>query len=235
MDLRAPSFINLFGGMGVVVPQMYAGDAAFFNKDGTRAVCVEVKTPRDLAECLENTGRLVQQMKNAREYGYVLYCLIVQGLYRDREGYACTLRRGGRVRLETAGGKLVQYQNLTNFLTTLEMVEGVLVKRTEDDNDTAAEIVALYHWWQKDVEDHTSTSRFYTPTLMPVLRHSALRRMVKELAGVSIERSGEIDRHFGASMERLMAASEKELLEVPGVGKVTARSIWTELHGKGEA
>ena len=235
LALRQPSFINLFGGLGVPVENMFAGDAAFFNRDGTRPACVEVKTPRDLAECLEHTGRLVQQLKNAREAGHQLYCVIVQGLYRDREGYACTLRRNGRVRVEIAGGRLVQYQSLTNFLTTLSLVDGVLVKRTEDDAETAAEIVALYQWWQKDAEDHTSTARFYTPHLMPVLRHSALRRMVKELAGISIDRSREVDTYFGSSLERLMAASERDLLAVPGIGKVLAKSIYRELHGGTDA
>lgn len=235
LDTKPRNYLDRFTAAGVPAEAqlLFAGDAVFWNADGSRSVCCEIKLPLDLCDCMERTGRLVQQLQNARGAGFDLYTVFAQGYLRTVDGDVGVLRRGGVFPVELAGSNhRVPFARLENFLTSLTLIEGVMVKRTFDDTETVASLLALYRWWQKDVEDHTSTRRFYTPVFMPAQHHSLVRRVAKELPGIGLEKSRLIAAKF-PSLRSLTTATAKEWQEIDGIGKTLAQRI-VQLIEKGE-
>jgi hypothetical protein len=62
-----------------------------------------------------------------------------------------------------------------------------------------------------------------------LLRPTVCRLVAAQLPGVGYTRSEEVARRF-PTVERLVAATVKELQEVDGVGKAGAKKIWEALH-----
>ena len=61
--------------------------------------------------------------------------------------------------------RAVSYQQVMNYLTTLELRGGVVVRRTGSPQETAVTYVALWKWFNnKSWHEHTSHDQVYTNT-----------------------------------------------------------------------
>jgi ERCC4-type nuclease len=232
------SFTRRFGGLGLPL-WLTEGDAVFYDPSYTRSVCVEIKAPLDLAVCVETTGRLVQQARAARNAGHSLYVVIVHGIINvDDDGYLVQFKYGKWIPVLLPGfePRPILYRRVENALNSLSILDGVLVKRAADDREVAAQILALYHWWQKDLADHTTTmqDQFYSPIafggLGGITEIPLVRRVAKELAGIGIEKSKAVSERFGSVYEMAVAEPE-EWEKVKGIGKKGAERIVRDIRG----
>lgn len=64
-----------------------------------------------------------------------------------------------------------------------------------------------------------------------LIRPTVCRMVAAQLPGVGYARSDTVAKAF-PTVEKLVAASEKELAGIEGVGKVGAKKIWRALHGE---
>lgn len=175
------------------------------------------------------SGHQLIGLTNSYNYVYVL----VEGMWRPRPKDGILERRSGKDWKEVAMGKRrFMYRDVANYLNTLAVRAGVTVWRTADIRESAAWLDSLYKWWNKPWDQHSSHTRFNMTgdNGAVLLRKPSLTvRMAKELAGVGWDRARAIAAHFGHSPVALVLATEEELMQVDGVGKVLAQRIRAEL------
>ena len=107
------------------------------------------------------------------------------------------------------------------------------MKRSANVKETAAQVKALWALYQKPPSEHSSLKSIYTtpvPGRNLLLRPSLVRRIAKELTGIGWQRSGDVDEKF-KSVREMVAATEKDWLKIPGIGKKTAKSVVSALNG----
>lgn len=134
--------------------------------------------------------------------------------------------------LEVAG-KGFMYRDLEQILFTLEMKAGVNFRRTGNKPETGRFISALYHWWvDKEWEEHRSHLRFKTTEADKALlvKPSLCRLIAAQLPGVGWVKSGAVATRFG-SVSNMVKATEKEWMEIEGIGKTMAKKIMMALDG----
>ena len=206
------------------------GDFAFWSGDGELAIGIERKrmTPpgregkrADLIQSLVVGNRLVQQIRDARE-DYQIQYLIAEGIWRPspEDGLLEMQERGNWVVYDNPP---IPYSRLDSCLNSIEILEGVHVKRTSNARETAATIINLFHWWQKDLGEHTTTKVFHHPSLL-IGKMSLVRRVANELDGIGWELSEKVEKHF-RSVEEMVEAGEKEWAKIEKIGKKKARAI----------
>lgn len=197
-------------------------------------VGIERKALKDFIDSAIS-GRLTKQIIGMLNT-YQDIWIVVEGVWRaDEHGIICVPKgkKGGKTLWEplTLGNKSFMYRELETHVLTLEMKAGMRVRYTSNKVETCRFIAALYRWWtDKDWDQHRSHLRFHTETADAALLHKPgiKRRIAKEFAGVGWDKSGELALHF-KSVRAMVQASEKELAEVPGVGKTLAARIVKEV------
>lgn len=207
---------------------LVSGDFAFWSGDGSLSIGVERKRTTDLVRSLVVGGRLVQQIRDARGVYQVQY-LVTEGMWRPGQGGLLEVWGKGEW---VCYHPPIPYARLDNALNSLQVLEGVHIKRTSNAKETAAVLINLYHWWQKPLDSHTTTKVFHNPAML-VGKVSLVRRVASELPGVGWEISGEVEKHFG-SVDALVYASEKEWAGVRLIGKKKAKAIVEALRGNRE-
>jgi ERCC4-type nuclease len=159
--------------------------------------------------------------------------LIVEGAWRPgKEG---TLERLGRGGWQTVvlGTRVWMYRELDGWLTSIETMTGVRLRRTESERETAAVILNLYHWWtDKEWEDHRSHLAFDRSTRPTLVSPSLAIRVAKELSGIGYDKAGAVARHFHGSVREMVLAGEEQWKEVSGIGKILSQRIVRELNGQ---
>jgi len=221
----------------VEVTKLQFGDVAFTGNgpDGLWSIGIERKNIRDLVSSMD-TGRLSgHQLIGLLDFYHVVY-IVVEGIWRVHNGYIEVL--AGRNMWRPLGGNRARqysYAEIANFLNTLAIITNVRIWFTDTDAQTGDWIRHTYFWWQKKWEEHRAHLNFQKAPDMPkhmrLSKPTLVQRIVKELYDVGWERAGKLADFF-PTMEILMAATEKDLIKVPGVGKVLAKSIYEELHRK---
>ena len=63
-------------------------------------------------------------------------------------------------------------------------------------------------------------------------RGALTRSRLLKVPGIGPQRAQALLRHFG-SLRGVEAATLEELAAAPGMGRGTARALWTDLHGEG--
>jgi ERCC4-type nuclease len=189
-----------------------------------------------------HSGRIVEQARTAKAAGFNQYFLMVCGdLDCDAEGHLAVRWWDQRVRktvlrpVQVPGGSgPVLYQAVDNFLNSLMLLCGVQVKRARDEAELARQVLDLYVWFQKPIEDHSTTlaDRFYVSDFMGV-EIPLVRRVLKEFKGVSTGRSKALAAKY-RTVGQLAGAQVEELMEVEGVGRKVAESIYGEIHKDGQ-
>lgn len=190
-------------------------------------VGVERKQVREIAGTIMD-GRLVGHQIPGLLACYHTVYLVVEGRWRANPLTGILENQRGRDWKEVeVGVRRFMATDLVKFLTTLETMAGVRVRRTEDREGTVQEILGIYSWWTgKKWEDHSAHHAIPSPHLevVPFTKASLLQDLAFRLPGVGWKRSLEVEAHFG-SIQEMFNATQEEWEEIPGVGKDTARRI----------
>lgn len=212
-------------------------------KEEAVAVGLERKVIRDLLQSM-TTGRLSgHQLVGMRQQYRVIY-LLVEGIWRPnpQDGVLEMAHRGGWRPLEL-GSRRFMAREVNSYLNTLSILGGVHLIQTGTLAHTAMVVSDLYRWWTgKPLNKHKGHLGFDRSgdlfsgegdngCLVARLRKpGVVSRMSKELTGVGWEKAQAMAKRFSSPME-LALATEKQLMEVPGVGKTLARRMIKELRG----
>lgn len=216
------------------ISRLNSGDFAIFGNgpEGMVTVGVERKTLPDLIQSIES-GRLSghQLISLMSDYQYVY--ILVEGLWRPRpkDGVLERWSNQGKWTPFISGSRRYMARDIANYLNTLAVCCGVMVWRTDNMPHSGRWISDLHGWWQKPWDRHKAHLNKFNVTPPPrafLRRPGLLHRFVKELDGVGWDKGKAIAQHFG-SLSALLFATEKELMEVPGIGKVLAQTIHKQI------
>jgi len=203
------------------------GDASFVGKgkdDIPVMVGVERKTLSDLVGSLES-GRFSGHQLPGLLASYNTVYLVIEGIGRvSRE--LVEVRQKGEWR--SLG---VSELALDNFLNTLEVMAGVIIRQTNTPQRTAYLIRHLYQWWDKGWDSHKSHLVFYDPRpTLTITKPGLVRRIAKELPGIGWTRSGPVSKHFG-SVREMVLADHQQWEEIEGIGKGLAGRVVEAING----
>lgn len=195
--------------------------------DGTVLVGVEVKSLMDLVSSA-NTGRLqatqIPAMLNTYDVNWLLYF----GIYRVGADSSVHMFRGGRWRPMRIGNRQVPYGYIEGLLFDLTEL-GVHVRHVSDIREAAVWLGALSRWWSKPWSKHHGMrvlDKSRSVSLMPGMSPKTLQltKVAAALPAVGFERAIAAAQHFG-SVSQMINATADEWAQVPGIGKVVAKSI----------
>lgn len=237
LDERTGSaeLLRYFPADTVKLGRLSYGDASFLGKgqgDVPLLVGIERKTIGDLLNSMES-GRLQGHQIPGLVASYNVVYLIVEGVCRNVEGeddvmeqMSCGKWRAMRVTRKA----------FDSFLNTLEVLAHIIVRQTSNPKNTASLISNLYCWWQKGWDDHKGHLGFAMslPPTAQLSKPSLLRRVVKELPGIGWERSKAVADYFG-SIEAVVAATEKDWMNIDGIGKVLSKQLVKVIKGETNA
>ena len=212
-------------------------------------VLVERKRLIDMVRCVLDTGRHIQQMRDAHGAGYDFIYLVLEGNHRAGPDGRVETRMGGRWQpmSRITQGRLkgvvpdVEFRRLDNYLNQLELYLGVFTKTSRDVADTARKVLDLYYLFQKEPDAHVSLRMLHklrpdTPEGYSEMLEepSLLRRVANQLPGVGWKRSKAFEDEF-ANLQDLAGAlamgNAQRLLGVRGVGKGIVGKILEESGG----
>jgi ERCC4-type nuclease len=237
------------GSLAIRIPIPH-GDVVFWGVDEDPSgaevpirVCCERKKIRDMVACIVS-GRYLHQSRSAHEAGFERLVLIVEGEFRSgpETGQvevpvthsimdAKSLRPRVRRFWESVAPPL-PYPRFDQYLSELALYTGILVKRSKDVRETAAQVKAIWQLFQKLPSEHQSLKMFYTaPHPASILSKPGLvRRVANELDDIGWARSAEIAKRF-QSVKEMVDATEEDWEAIPGIGTTIARKAVSALTG----
>lgn len=173
------------------------GDAAFSTVDG-RLVGIEVKRVSDAVNCLY-TGRLADHQIPGLRQCYDIVYLVIEGVYRPEPGTGVLQLwrefdsskevKCGRWQDVTSGRKRLMYSSFVAWMTSLQVLGGISALSTDSAPTTAALLVSLYNWWQRESHDSLKTLHYPEGDGASLSRPTMLRRMLALLPHVAWDRS----------------------------------------------
>lgn len=212
-----------------MLSRLESGDVSITGNgpDGLLAIGVEAKKLPDLLQSQAN-GRLGAQLQKMLK-AYDQTWLLTYGEYRAHPGNGdLQVSRGSRWRTETQSGRGLPIGYLEGALLTYT-VAGVHHKHVQDEQQAAWWLACLEHWWDKDWDEHKAFCKFNRAgdlSVIPDIAPDMLQRMriAADLPGVGWERALAAAVSF-PSVRAMINATESEWMDVPGIGKVIAKSI----------
>lgn len=218
--------VGMFPAGMATLGRLEYGDMAFIGNGKGGVPCmvgVERKKVRDLVNCMVSgrfSGHQLPGLLNA----YNVVYLVVEGVWRPGvDGVVEVLGRGGWVAL-VLGRMPVMYDAVVNFLNTITVMTGVRVVSTGGDRETVRVVTALYHWWEKGWDEHTSHLREKQVEAVYLVKPSFKQTVAAALPGVGTARSRAVCERF-RSVRDMAVAEKGEWLDVDGVGSKTAEKI----------
>src|SRR6185436_7238079 len=223
-------------GIPVKVETLNSGDIAFTGRgEGGKPISigVEHKKLNDYLASMKGRmqGRQLTEMLKDYDRRYV----IIEGEF-EHDGQGRLLRRAGRAFWKPIPGAPPAAEVL-KMLLVMELRGGVYTITTTKQRQSCLWLMSLYRvWTDKDMDDHRSHLALYAPDLDTTLTEevSVFRRMVGQLPGVGFKRSKAFEDAFDGDMDKLMAASLRELADVETegrkFGKSAAQRAYKELH-----
>lgn len=218
------------------------GDFAFEGNGphGKVSIGIERKRIEDLMESMTSkrlSGHQLLGMSDLYDYGY----LIVEGLWKPGlNGEVLISNRGGWASKQTP------YRAIDNYLTTLELRAGLMVRRTGMPEETVFAVVDLYRYWTEKLwKEHRSHDEIYAPgsegrhvdarRLRLVARNITLAQKTAEniacqLPGID-RRARDVAKFFGYRSTRIVNAGVDEWVKA-GIGKGTAEKIVKAVRGE---
>lgn len=193
---------------------------------------VERKTLGDLCSSLLK-GRLAQQIPNLLD-DYTMSWIVVEGTWRPGQDDSIEVpRRGGWVQ---ARGVTLTYSQLSSWLVRYDVFGGgrLCRWRTGGDGETAAFVVSLYRWWQKEWDRHqtgngTATmEKMQAPQRALMWRPTNLHKVALSLPEIGLKGAKKVGRYFG-SIEEMIGASEEEWRKA-GLGKVDSHTVYEAIR-----
>lgn len=211
-----------------VLVELDFGDASFTGNgpDGPVEIGVERKRIGDLINSIMS-GRLSgHQIPGMLETYYRAY-LIIEGLCKENPHTGVVeVRRGIEWKEIRTGTRTMRVRDIFLYLTTLEIMTGVIVRKTTGIKGTAAQITWLSDWWGKKWEEHKGHLAIYKqpPPAALLKKPSVLRMMAAELPSIKWKRSLAVAEYFG-SIKAMVNSTEEQWLEIEGIGKATAKAV----------
>lgn len=199
------------------VPERYGADFMWVVKG--KICAVQRKTHADFRASL-NDGRLMIEVSQLQDPLISHAVLVLEGLSRWTsdgvlfDGYA----------------KYTEVQH-NNLLMSIQE-RGIRVLSTNDVNGTARVIMGLHEWSQKAV--HSSLDIWPKRRRNWETRKQAVLRILQGFDGISFGTATKIYDHTEGMPLQWRVGSEKELMAIPGVGKVRAKSMWETLNLNGQ-
>jgi ERCC4-type nuclease len=205
------------------------GDVCFESADG-RIVGVELKTISDAISSM-TSGRLADHQVPGLIQMYDVIYLIVEGYYRcDPDSGMIQWRRGKDWTDIYSGRSRVLWSSFDGWLTSMETLGGIHLRRTTSAKETAATIISLYQWWQKS--DHKSLHVFNTAMdIAAIERPGFERRVAKEFPMIGWERSKDVAAKF-KTVFNMVTAPVSDWLEIKGIGQGIATKVQNAIHGR---
>jgi ERCC4-type nuclease len=197
-------------------------------------VGVERKRLRDMLNSIRTgrfSGEQLPKLIDQYEYCY----LILEGVWRSNWDTGELEEAHGTgwhpVRLSVTGVAFVALE-LQSFLNTIALFTQVHVIRSAGERDTVDLVVGLERYYAKPWAKHHGHIALHTPPHHVLLgKAGTVRRVAAALDGVGWERSLVVAERF-KSVEAMVGAGVKDWMKLPGFGKVLAKRVWDELHGK---
>lgn len=122
------------------------------------------------------------------------------------------------------GQRRFMYRDIDNFLTTMEILGGIRLRRVANRSETAHLIADLYGWWGKEWEDHHAHLGFdesSRPDAVFIRKPSLVCEFAARFPGIGWKRAHEVEKYF-KTIEAMILGSEEEWAEIRS-GKVNAR------------
>ena len=210
------------------------GDIAFSGNgaDGQVEIGIERKKIGDLINSI-SSGRLSGHQIPGLLDNYFKVYIIVEGICRENPTTGeLEILHGTKWTHLDRGRRKFAYRDVWAYLSTIEIMTGIIVRHTTNTLETTAQIEWLYKWWQKPWEKHHGHLQLHKPPQTMLLRTekpSLIRRMASELSGIGWTRSREVEKYFG-TIRKMFEAEESEWREIEGIGKLTSKNVWRELH-----
>src|SRR5215469_505404 len=140
------------------VTRLELGDICFEAING-QLIGIEVKKIGDAVSSLIS-GRLADHQMPGMLQLYDHSYLTIEGYYRCDPASGLVQGWQGRWREMRCGREALTWQALDNWLTSIEAIGGIRIRRTITEAETVRTISSLYHWWQRG--DHKSFKVFNT-------------------------------------------------------------------------
>jgi len=209
--------IRALGSVAVPLP-IATGDCCFSGVgDNGQPICITVERKKlgDLCQCIQD-GRYTHQLQIAKANGADVFCLIVEvgdirsnpddGLL-ERSVWGINPRTLKRSQVWEPVKPTMTYSRFDQYLTELDYLAGIIVKRSRDVRETAVIIKALQTNFQTPPNQHGSLKQiFKSPSpAVQLVKPSLVRRVAAELPSIGWEWSGVIDQRFGSVQEMVGA------------------------------
>lgn len=237
--IGSKEMLDLFKPYGLRVDstRLEFGDACWAGNgpEGDCMIGLERKRITDLVSSMRD-GRLSGHQLPGLFSTYQYVYLAVEGIYKPGDNGELIYWKGAGFRPVMCGRNTVMYREVDAYLSTLETKAGVVVRRTGRIEETVAQIVSLYHWWQKPWEKHQSHQQIYAPVPQGkrmgfVSREELIRRKYGEKAVVAWKMAAQLPgldtkaesvaKHFRCPFA-MIAATPEEWMQIKGIGKKLA-------------
>ena len=236
IDLTTP-FRTHRSGPQVLVKRMPAGDFSFPGNgpSGPCLVGIERKTVKDMLGSMRTgrfSGEQLPKLLDHYDYAY----LVVEGPHRTNTLNGLMEEPWGNTWRPVQLGSKSTFQGLelASFLNSVSLRSPLRVHCTRDYPATVEYILSLAWTFSKPWDRHQAHVAIHTPDpYVQIEKASTVRRVAYSLAGVGWVLSGEVEKSF-ATVESMVTATQKQWETVDGIGKVLAKKIWRQLHGREE-
>ena len=215
--------------IGVPVEEtiLEAGDMAFVGNgpDGQVTIGVEYKKLGDLIQSMRN-GRFADQLRAMKQHYDISWLLIEGGIKGYHPRSPVFIRSGSKRPFKVPGN--VSYHEIVSWCMTMCMHGGVLVWRTDNQEETVAWLRSLYLWWTtKEYHDHTAMLDFYVPPPVganPFRGPTLCQKVAVALPRVGSKKAIKASKHF-QSVAAMVNATEEQWAEIPGFGPKDSATI----------
>jgi len=210
------------------------GDVAFEGNgpDGSVTIGVEIKRYHDALNCMGD-GRFAGHQLPGLVQAYYKIWLVVEGWYRPDFSTGILVAPGDRKREVNHGSRRFMYRELDNWLTSMEVMAGVRVRRVGDRIEAARFIADLYGWWQKEWEDHQSHRAIHgqSEDIMQIVKPNLVVQVAAQLPGIGTKRAYEVAKRFH-TVEDMIGATVGNWQEIEGIGHTMAVRIYNAIRYK---
>ena len=235
-DLLGP--LNRYG-VPADLAHLDFGDFAFIGKgiDGADVfIGIELKESRDVVSSMLGGRFAGHQLYGLAMDEHKIYdraWLLTEGMWKQSDDgvllhytWDSATKKRGWFPVQV-GTRAIMYNDLESWILTQTIRGGLSYWHCQTRQDTIRFIATLYHWWvDKELQQHRSHQAIYLPPPDKVMMSppSEMLKMLAGIDGVGWDKGRAIENHFG-KWGRFNDATLKQLIEVPGVGKVIAKHI----------
>lgn len=216
-------------GVPAELAHLDSGDIAFIGRgiaDRQIFVGIELKRTTDLISSLRSgrfQGFQLEKIVNTYDRGW----FISEGEWREGYGGVLEVLTIDGWERASAGPHGIMMSDLESWIITQTIRGGLGYRHCSHREDTIRFIAVLYAWWtEKALDEHRGHEAIYLspPDRATFIEPSTERKMISCIPKVGWEKSAALETHFGG-IRGLLAASEKEVIEVEGIGKTIAANV----------